>query len=87
MAWDKDYILITMRDSATGELDETAYTVEMQPTDQAYPTGKTACTQLSSLHTYKPNSDLDEDKHYWVYVGGSALYKLIALNSEPAVGG
>ena len=87
MAWDKDTILITMRDPDTGELDETTYTVELQPTDQAYPTGKIACTQLSSLHTYKPNSDPDEYTHYWVYVDTVKKFKLTAFASEPMTGG
>ena len=85
-AWDKETVLITLRDDSTGELDEAAKTVELQPTNQAYPTGKIACTQLSSLHTYKPNSDLDDETHYWIYVDTVKKYKLIALNSAPNIG-
>jgi len=85
--WNKDYVLLRMVDPSTGENDTSTHTVELQPTDQAYPSGKITCTQLSSLHTYKPNSDLDTETHYWVYVDGTKKYKLIAFASEPNIGG
>jgi hypothetical protein len=84
--WDKDYILLTLRDSSTGALDTTTRTVVCQPTDQAYPTGAVTCEQLASLCTYKPLSDLDAETHYWVYVDGTKKFKLTALNSEPNIG-
>ncbi len=87
MAWDKDTVLITLRDADTGAFDVVAHTVEVQPTTSAYPTNKVTCTQLSSLYAYKPTADLDEDTHYWVYVDTVKTYKLIAYNSEPSLGG
>jgi len=87
MAWDKDLATCTLIDPDTGELDTALHVVEYQPVDDAYPAGKIACTQLSSLHTYKPNSDLDENMHYWVYIDTVKSYKLIAFNSIPAIGG
>ena len=90
MAWDNDEIIITIKDPDTGDYDDTTYTVEVYPTTGSYPTGKVNCTQLASLHDYKPDSDLDEDTHYWVRVdkgGGTVLtHKLPAKNSEPSLG-
>jgi hypothetical protein len=85
-AWDKDYVLITLRDSSTGHFDTTSHTVELQPTTSAYPTGKVTCNQLANPCTYKPASDLDDEMHYWVYVDTVKTYKLIAFNSEPPLG-
>jgi hypothetical protein len=87
MAWDKNKILITLRDPLTGELDTGTHTVEVQPTTSAYPTGKVACTALTNGATYKPDSDLDENTHYWVYIDAVKSYKLQALNSEAPMGG
>jgi hypothetical protein len=86
MAWDKDYILITLRDSTTGELDTVTRTVQVQPIDQAYPTGAVSCSQLSCLSVYKPASDLDENTAYDVYVGGLKVWRLQALNAVAPVG-
>ncbi|MDD5543887.1 MAG: hypothetical protein PHX83_12005 [Acidobacteriia bacterium] len=85
-AWDKDVILITLRNSTTGELDKATHTVEVQPTTSAYPTNKVACSQLPNLASYKPDSDLDDETHYWVYVDTVKTYKLIAHKSEPNIG-
>jgi len=86
MAWDKDTVIIWLASSTTGALDTGAHTVKVQPIDQSYPTGAIDCSQLSSEYAYKPDSDLDEDTHYDVYVDGSKLKRLIATNSTPMIG-
>lgn len=84
-AWAAILAIQTLIDTTTGALDTTARTVELQPTDQAYPTGKINCTQMSSLYSYLPDSALDTETHYWRYVDGSKTKKMVAYNSEPAV--
>jgi len=89
MAWDKDEILIILRDPDTGELDTTLRTVEVYPTTSDYPANKVTCNQLSNLSTYKPASDLDENTHYWIRVVRGVVVtetKLPAKNSEPNIG-
>ena len=86
-AWDKNTIIIPLFDEATGALDTTNHTVEVYPMDQAYPTGKVTCTRLSCGYTYRPDSDLDDETHYWIRVDGTDKYPLFAKKSYPATGG
>ena len=79
-AWDKDYIIVQLVDPATGDGDTASHTVEFCPTDGAYPGDAVAATQLSNLYSYKPASDLDDSKDYWVYVDTTKKYRFRSLN-------
>lgn len=73
-------VLITLRDSSTGELLTSTQTVKFCPTDGSYPDDAIDAIQLANLATYKPASDLDDTKDYWVYVNGMKKYRIVALN-------
>jgi hypothetical protein len=85
--WQKEEIPIPLFDKTTGLLDTTNHTVEVYPMDQAYPGGKVTCTRLSGGYTYQPDSDLDDETHYWIRVDGVDRYPLFAKKSYPAIGG
>jgi len=84
--WDKNTAVVWLYDQDTGELDISTHTVEYQPIDQEYNAGVIHATQMSSKYAYKPNSDLDADTHYWIYVDSIKKFKFIALNSSPNMG-
>jgi len=65
----------------------TAYTIELQPTGSAYPTGKINCTRVGSTFVYTPDSIPDAYTHYWVYIDGEDSGKQLAWASEPQFGG
>jgi hypothetical protein len=86
-AWDKDIIFVNLVTTATGADDVAAYTVKFQPIDQAFPTGATAGVQCSATKArWQPASDLDDTKHYDVYVGSDCVGRLFSLKSEPPIG-
>lgn len=88
MAWDKDEIIIPMVDPDTGEAYTSTITVEVYPQTSTYPADKITCNQLSNLSSYKPQSDLDENTHYWIrWTIGANTYErpLLAKNSYPAL--
>lgn len=80
MARSRDSVLITLRDSSTGELLTSIQKVEFCPTNGLYPDDAIAAIQLPNLATYKPVSDLSDTLDYWVYVNGEKKYRIIALN-------
>ena len=83
--WPKNDAIQTLIDSATGAWETVAKTVKYQPTDQAYPTGAIAATQLASGHSYVPNSDLDSLKHYDLYVNAVKKKRVFSPDSEPNI--
>lgn len=85
MAWDRKTASYWAFDSDTGEWDTATHTVKFQPADQSYPTGAVNGEQLTCLYVWVPVSDLDEMKHYDVYVDGTKKDRLISPNSEPPV--
>ena len=85
-SWAKENVSVTLRNTTTGELETDTHVVKLQPTDEDYDTGAITCTQLSTLHTYTPESDLDADTHYWIYVDDVKIKLLPAFNSRPQLG-
>lgn len=77
--WDKDTIIFSILDSSTGEIDENSYTVQLQPIDQAYPTGAIACSQLSSSK-WKPDSNCDTELAYDIYKNSTKIGRLLGTD-------
>ena len=73
----------------TGDKDERAHaSVELQPKDQAYPTGAIDCTQSTNeKNNWLPDSNLTTNTHYWIYVNGDIIGALDAIDSYPNLGG
>ena len=85
--WDKEDVAFELVNSTTGSPDTSSYTVKLQPVDQAYPTGAITCSQKSTVKSiYGPDSDLDDETHYFVYIDGSKKDLIIARESVPAIG-
>lgn len=84
--WAKEDVMFQIRNSTTGEADTTAHTVKLQPIDQTYDSGSIACSQKSSdLSIWGPDSDLDDETHYFIYVNDSKKDLIIARESVPNV--
>ncbi len=84
MGWKKS---IFIHDTTTGAWDTGAHTVKCQPLDQSYPTGAVDCSALTNGYVYRQDSDLDDSKHYDVYVDGAlSELRLISPQSIPMVG-
>jgi len=79
-SWNKDLIIFPLLDSTTGEIDSTSYTIQLQPIDQAYPTGAVACSQLSS-GKWKPDSNLDTTNSYEVYKNASKIGRIYGIDT------
>ena len=84
--WSADNAVVFLYNSTTGEWDTSTHTVEFQPIHQAYPTGKVAASVLSCGYAYKPDSDLDDDYHYDIYVDSSAVRRLLSPKSVATIG-
>jgi hypothetical protein len=88
MARDKDTVFIHLVTATTAADDTSSHTVKLQPIDQAYPTGAVDCTQGTSEQArWYPDTDLDEDQHYDVYVDDVKIGRILSYNSLPAIGG
>lgn len=87
--WAKEDVpLIPMRTWTTGSIDTSVHTVKLQPVDQVYPTGAIACSQCTiELWLWRPDADLDDDKHYQLYVDATKKDIIISRQSIPAIGG
>jgi hypothetical protein len=85
--WNKENIVISLVNTATGENDTGTHTVKFQPVDQAYDSGAINGTQLDSLYRYIPASDLDTENAYDIYVDGTKLKRIFGSDMLPAVGG
>ena len=84
--WAKEDVAFEIVNSSTGSPDTTVHTVYLQPIDQSYPTGAIACSQKSTVQSmWGPDSDLDDETHYHIYVNGSKKKFLPARESKPAV--
>ena len=86
--WDKDTIFIQLVDSSDGTNDETSHTVKLQPIDQAYDTGAVSCSQASGFASrWTPDSDLDDEMHYDIYVDGTKIGRLQPPTAMAMIGG
>ena len=83
--WAKEDAKFALMDE-DGNWDTTSHTVEVYPMTETYPTGKITCSQLTSQFAYQPDSDLDDDYHYWIRVDGEDKYPLFSPQSYPAIG-
>ena len=84
--WPKEDVVFEIVDSTTGEPDTTVHTVKLQPINQAYDAGAIACSQKTTvLSMWGPDSDLDDEMHYFIYVNGSKKDFLPARESKPTV--
>ena len=85
--WDKEDVVFELVDASTGSPDTGAHTVKLQPIDQAYDSGAITCSQKSTVTSmWGPDSDLDDDKHYFVYVDGDKKDLIISRQSVPSIG-
>jgi len=82
--WAKENVIFRLVVWSTGVADTTTHTVVLQPTDQTYPTGSISCTHAGNGY-YRPDSDLNDTKHYYIYVDTVKKSKLISIESEPAI--
>jgi hypothetical protein len=85
--WAKEEALFKLYNTTTGADDTGSYTVKVQPSDQAYPTGAVACSQLGATNTWRPDSNLDDQKHYDIYVTGAKIGRMLSPESLPSIGG
>jgi hypothetical protein len=82
--WDKDIIFINVVTPITGADPTAEYGVVFQPIDQTFPDGGTDGVQCSTnLARYYPMSDLDDTKHYDVYVEGMKFMRIFSPKSNP----
>lgn len=87
-AWPKEDVAFEIVNSTTGSPDTTAHTVQLQPTNQTFPTGAVTCSQKSTITSmWGPDSDLDDETHYYVYVNSTKKDLIIARESQPMIGG
>ena len=83
--WAKEYIKFQLRDSTTGNPDTGSHTVYLQPVNQTYPTGAISCSQLSGDSSiWSPDSDLDDELDYWIYIDGNKHRRLMSLDYTKA---
>ena len=86
--WEKEDVVFELVNSTTGSPDTTSHTVKLQPIDQAYDSGAIACSQKTVVTSmWGPDSDLDDLKHYHIYVDDDKKDLLISRESVPAIGG
>lgn len=82
--WEKELVLFSLMIWASGSEDTSVHTVKLQPIDQAYPTGAISCTHKGNGY-YGPDSDLDDETHYDIYVDTDLKSRLWALKSAPVI--
>ena len=85
--WNAEYAMFINYDKNTGLENTTAKTVEYQPVDQGYPTGKISSTQIAGTGKYIPDSDLDTELAYDVYVETSRVKRILGPDLMPAIAG
>lgn len=85
--WNAEYAMFINYDKNTGAENTTAKTVEYQPVDQSYPTGKISSTQIAGTGKYIPDSDLNTENAYDVYIEGSKIKRIFGSDLMPPIGG
>jgi len=86
--WDKEDVVFEIVNYTTGSPDTTAHTVKLQPINQAYDSGAISCSQKTAVTSmWGPDSDLDDEMHYYVYVNDVKKDLIIARESVPPIGG
>jgi hypothetical protein len=71
---------------ATGSPDPGTHTVQLQPYNQTYPTGAVTCSPCATVTSmYIPDSDLDDETHYDIYIDTVKKQRIMARNSVPPV--
>jgi len=85
--WAKENAVIGLYSSSTGLEDTSSHTVKYQPIDQDYDTGAIAASQLGSTNRWMPDSDLDDEQHYDIYVDGTKKFRMNSPESVPMIGG
>jgi len=68
--WAKENVpLIPIRNQTTGSTDSTSHTVKLQPKNETYDSGAITCSQCTTEQwLWKPDSDLDSEQDYYIYV-------------------
>lgn len=78
--------LIPIRTWTTGAQDTSSHTVKLQPKNYAYPTNAIDCSQTTQeLWLWRPDSDLDSDTDYWIYIDGTKKGHYNAINGISTV--
>ena len=86
--WEKEDVSFELINSTTGSPDTTSHTVKLQPVDQVYDSGAIGCSQKTTVTSiWGPDSDLDDETHYYIYVNDDLKDLLIARKSIPNIGG
>jgi len=83
--WTKEYIVFQLIVWASGTADTSSHTVKLQPITSTYPTNAVDCTHKGGGY-YGPDSDLDDETHYDIYVDGTKKGRLLAQESVPDIG-
>ena len=87
--WEKEKVYIgPIRTYATGaKVTSGLTTVKLQPENQNYPTGAISCTIGSGdASVWFPDSDLEDDMNYRIYIDDVFYYTLAAKRQSPAIG-
>lgn len=84
--WSRNHAIITLRRSDTGKLDTAAHTVVYRPVSVGS-SGDITATQLTSGYAYKPDSILDTEEAYDIYVDGTLVKRIYGPDMLPDVGG
>ena len=85
--WAKENVpLIHIANWTTGVNDTTAHTIKLQPKDQTYDTGSTVCSQCTTNeYLWRPDSDLDTDLDYWIYMNAVIKGTLTARDGVTSI--
>ncbi len=81
--WSKNYAVYICRRSDTGKVDTSTHTVLYRPVSVGT-SGDITCTQLSSLFAYKPDSNLDTEESYDIYVDGTRIRRIFGPDTLPS---
>ena len=83
-AWTKEYVIFQLILWASGTVDTSSHTVQLQPIASEYPTNAVDCSHKGNGF-YGPDSDLDDETHYDIYVDSVCKGRLFAVKSDPAI--
>jgi len=85
--WAKAEIIFAILDPNTGSHDDSAHTIVVVPQGSSYPTNAVACSAKSAEgHMYGPDSDLDDDYNYHIYMDTAHKGMYPSKKATPMIG-
>ena len=84
--WPKENVLLQLRHGSTGLPDTDEHSVKLQPLEQTYPNGAVNCIRASGDPSFwLPETDLDTESHYDVYVDDLRKRRMFSPDSQPPI--